>query len=152
MITNWDLRTAAKTLDIDLVPFWGEPDEARGMSMGRKMAIRPGEPHPVFIALHEMAHIVLGHTAYLERFGYITDNEMRLHEVEAHAVALTAAEDLNLVDGVEFQRHEERHYLIHFGGHNARAISQYLKTNKVRLADATAEIVAAGLVRDLVAA
>lgn len=145
MITTWDVRTAAKNLGIDIVPFFEDPTYARGVSKDRRMAVRPGEPHPVFISLHEMAHIVLGHTAELERYGYLTDNENARHEVEAHTVALALAQDLKLVNGIEYDEKGEKHYLHHFGDHDDYAIAAYLKSVRAKLAEASLAIYYAGL-------
>lgn len=69
MRTNWDVRKAMAALDIEAVPFDDKFAEmARGYSFKRTLAIRPGERYQVFIALHEMAHVVLGHIHYLETF------------------------------------------------------------------------------------
>lgn len=150
MITTWDVRTAAKNLDITLVPFPDEldPDEVRGASEQRNVSIRPGEPHPIFISLHEFAHVVLGHTKELEQRHYFMPATLvAIGEIEAHTVALALAKDLELIDGIDYDEAEERHYLLHAGDHDDRAIARYIQSVRPKLAEAALKIYWAGTTR-----
>lgn len=156
MVTNWDVRKAAKKLNIELISFAKtglDPNDVRGASLGRQLAIRPGEPHPVFITFHEMAHIVLGHTTpgaqwllHTPSGGYINT------EVDAHWVALALAKRLHLVDGVDFNKDFELEYLFHAGHGHTWVIQRYIAENRSRLMEAVDKIYEAGLVKELVAA
>jgi hypothetical protein len=118
-MTTWDIRRAMKSLDIDMIPFDEKLPaiDCRGYSYDRKVAIRPTDQHPVFVALHEMAHIMLGHTS--PRFGnkitkldvqYANAN-LGIQETLAHTVALTVAQAIGLT---EWDVHRELGYLGHF--------------------------------------
>jgi len=149
MINDWDFRTAARTLNIALVPF-PEDQDCRGVSRARELALRPGEPHPVFVGVHEMAHIVLGHTTLpgvIEaKFSGKSDTRIKQeHEIEAHTVAILVAEKLQLIDGIEWEEEAEIHYVYHNGGHNEAGIADHVLANADKIRSAAQIIVAAGL-------
>ncbi|RAV17492.1 hypothetical protein DQP57_00250 [Mycobacterium colombiense] len=121
----------------------GEP---RGYSIGREVAIDPQERYPEFVAMHEMAHILLGHTmkfpetveemwAALPALAQKVANE-DLHEVEAHSVAIFAAG----MAGVEFDMNQELDYLSYVLMH-CEATDEHGE----RIAKVAGEILEAGL-------
>src|SRR5207244_10193906 len=74
----------------------------QGYARGRTIAISPVAAMPFKTRFHELAHIVLGHTAEAAQ----SDNELTprsMREVEAEAVALVCLEALGL-PGAEFSR------------------------------------------------
>lgn len=92
--TGWTLSRALEVLDVRTEEFNYKKNEgADGYSYARTLSIRP-DPRlwsvPV-IAAHELAHIVLGHTAYVltvENMGLPSKVIPFNHfELEAHAVA-----------------------------------------------------------------
>lgn len=114
---SWDLRRAMDNLQINRIPFDSQhADMCRGYSRERDVAINPETPDPVFVALHEMAHILLGHTlpndADKISFLDVMLKEMRtpLSESEAHSVAMVAATEL----GISFDFERELEFLAHF--------------------------------------
>jgi len=145
--TAWDFRTAAANLDIEICPFFGGEGD-RGISTERKMSLRPGEPHPIFVGAHEMAHIVLGHTTdRVERFLRMVDfdNTNDRQEREAHLVAMIVAENLKLVPGLEWEPEKETAYLAHYCHHSADEVMTFLKKNRSKVFAAAEQIINAGM-------
>lgn len=145
--TAWDFRTAAANLDIEICPFFGGEND-RGISTERKMSLRPGEPHPIFVGAHEMAHIVLGHTTdKVERFLRMVDFEKTnaRQELEAHLVAMTVAEKLKLTPGTEWEPERETAYLAHYADHDADKVMDFMKRNRPKIFAAAAKIINAGM-------
>lgn len=114
-MSNWDVRRAAKTLSIDLIPFdkyasknpqYLNAERVKGYSYGNEVAIRPGEQWPVFTAFHEFAHVVLGHTTQAPRFPQNQNDR----EVEAHVTALILA-TVELEEGTEWDKTHEAEWL-----------------------------------------
>lgn len=115
-MTNWDVRRAAKNLDVTLIPF-DPAQDARGYSLGRELAINPICTEPVFVALHELAHIDLGHT---ENISFARKNPlfylpMEVKEVQVHSIALALAPEVGLRDGIDYDRVDELSYVQAFG-------------------------------------
>ena len=78
---------------------------------GRSVAVRLTWRMPHKTLIHEMAHVLLGHTT--EDPGLLDDHEFTprsIREVEAESVALIVCESLNLV-GAEFCRGYIQHWL-----------------------------------------
>lgn len=101
--SGWKLSRALRRLDVTTEPFdYKNNRGADGYSHGRVLSIRP-EPRlwsPSIIAAHELAHIVLGHTAYV-----ISTHELALpsesipyaqFELEAHLVAKSVGYGMKL--------------------------------------------------------
>ncbi|BCP41464.1 hypothetical protein MINTMi27_15570 [Mycobacterium intracellulare] len=125
MKVKWDVRKAAKNLNIALIPFNMEMDgKAHGYSTpDREMAIHPEAKYPVFVTLHEMGHIALSHI--VSPFGGTSQkftimdviwkqHNMTSHEMEAQLVALEAALLLGLEPGIDLDVSYELAYLEHF--------------------------------------
>ena len=60
---GWDKDQALANLDIEQVPFTDGDGNTQGYATGNKLAMNPVAAHPLPTMLHEMAHIVPGHTA-----------------------------------------------------------------------------------------
>jgi antirestriction protein ArdC len=111
-IPAWDERQACHALMIDREPFTHTDGNVQGYARDKHYAVSPVAYLPHRTMFHEVAHIVLGHTA--EVMG-LTDGDERtpkdLREVEAEAVSLICCQSLGLHGEVE-----SRGYLQHWLG------------------------------------
>lgn len=99
---TWDAGRALTALQIDEVPFDLLDGNCLGFARGRSIAINPVNPLATKTRLHELAHVLLGHTS--EGMEADSDSTPRnLRECEAEAVALVCCAALNL-PGVEHCR------------------------------------------------
>jgi antirestriction protein ArdC len=99
---SWDRVAALASLDVTEIPFDAMNGNVMGFARERSIAINPVNPMPHKTRFHELAHVVLGHTAE----GTLNDDERtprNLRECEAESVALLCCAALNL-PGVEFSR------------------------------------------------
>ncbi len=110
-IPEWEERRACHVLMIDRVPFHHINGNCQGYAEGRSFAVSPVAFLPHRTMFHEMAHVVLGHTA--ESIG-LSDTDERtprdVREVEAEAAALICCQSLGL-PGEEFSRGYLQHWL-----------------------------------------
>lgn len=95
-VPGWNRERALSELGIEVVSFDVTDGNAQGVARGRTVAVSPLAALPHRTLFHEMAHVILGHTA--ER---LADPANR--EVEAEAVALICCESLEL-DGAAYSR------------------------------------------------
>jgi N-terminal domain of anti-restriction factor ArdC len=82
----WDRAKALETLNIEEQPFEMVDGNCQGYSHHRVIAINPLAINPLKTTIHEMAHILCGHTSE----GRVTDSEStprHLREAEAESVA-----------------------------------------------------------------
>jgi antirestriction protein ArdC len=94
-VADWDRERAMATLGVMEIPFTAANGNAMGYATGRQVAISPLNPFPLKTLFHELAHVLLGHTAEADQ----ADTEAiprSLREVEAEAVALLCCEALKL--------------------------------------------------------
>lgn len=98
-VAGWDRCKALYSLMVEEIPFAVMNGNVQGYAKGRQVAINPVGPEPVKTLLHELAHIVLGHTA--EEADSRTANDVR--ELEAEGVALLCGAALEL-PGLEESR------------------------------------------------
>lgn len=102
-LPDWDESRALAALAIERIGFDELDGNIQGFATGRKVAINPVAAMPAKTLFHELAHVVLGHTAE----GNLNDGSERtprsLREVEAECVALLCCESLSL-PGAEFSR------------------------------------------------
>lgn len=92
----WDEATALHALDVKRVAFEHPDGNVQGYSTARTVAINPVAALPHKTLLHELAHIVLGHTTQHDR-------SRSVEELEAESVALLCLEALGL-PGSEYCR------------------------------------------------
>jgi hypothetical protein len=90
-IPLWDKTRALSALGIEEIPFEGVINgNVWGFARGKQIAISPLSPLPVRTLLHEIAHVVLGHTVeHEQQDGDATPRSIR--EVEAEGAALLCA-------------------------------------------------------------
>jgi hypothetical protein len=94
-IPTRDADQALATLDIAEIPFEMLDGNCLGCARDRSIAINPVNPMPHKTRFHELAHVLLGHTAEgVQADGEITPRN--LSECEAEAVALLCCAALEL--------------------------------------------------------
>lgn len=99
---SWDRERALDVLNITEIPFDAMNGNVMGFARERSIAINAVNPMPHKTRFHELAHILLGHTAE----GMLNDDERtprNLRECEAESVALLCCAALKL-PGAEFSR------------------------------------------------
>lgn len=108
-IPGFDIDTALCALNITRTPFDELNGNIQGFALGREIAVNPvaGLPHKTTI--HEIAHVVLGHTT-LEKLVDSEKTARHIREVEAESVALICCETLGL-EGADFCRGYIQHWL-----------------------------------------
>ena len=93
----WSEALALKNLLIERIPFDRLDGNVQGFARNRSVAISPIAFLPARTLLHEVAHVLLGHTTEGQS---LTDNDERtprdVREVEAECVALLCCASLNL--------------------------------------------------------
>jgi len=99
---EWNAETALANLSITRIPFAHLNGNCQGYARQREIAINPVAQLPMKTLLHEVGHVVLGHTTEKEHTD--DDNTPRsLQEVEAESVALVCVEALQF-PGAEYCR------------------------------------------------
>ena len=104
VLPEWDQTRALQVLDITEEPFALTDGNCQGYARQRSIAVSPVAELPHKTRFHELAHVILGHTA--ETANGLADSELTprsLREVEAEAVALVCLEALGL-PGAEHSR------------------------------------------------
>lgn len=107
-LPNWDVDKALTALEIVKVNFAYIDGNCQGYASGRDVAVSPLATFPFKTMLHELAHVVLGHTVELEMTD-VDDTPRDIREVEAEAVAYLLSDLLNL-NG----KAESRGYIQHW--------------------------------------
>ena len=98
-IPDWDAARALEALRVEEISFTHTNGNCLGFARDRAIAINPINPLPHKTRFHELAHVLLGHTAQgLQADGDVTPRNLR--ECEAEAVSLLCCAALEL-PGVE---------------------------------------------------
>jgi antirestriction protein ArdC len=108
-IPGFEMDTALRTLNITRTPFDEMNGNIQGFANGREIAVSPLAAFPHKTTFHELAHVVLGHTASEK----LVDGEKtarHIREAEAESVALICCETLGL-EGADFCRGYIQHWL-----------------------------------------
>ena len=101
-IPGWEASRALAALDVVEIPFDAIDGNVMGYAKARSIAVSPVNPLPHKTRFHELAHVLLGHTA--ETLQADSDETPRsLKEAEAESVALLCCECLGL-PGAEYCR------------------------------------------------
>jgi hypothetical protein len=108
----WHEDLALATLDIQRIPFKHMNGNVQGYARERAVAVSPIAHLPHRTLLHEVAHVILGHTAAQSAFEDDDQTPRTVREVEAEAVALICSESLGL-HGAEYSRGYLQHWLGH---------------------------------------
>ncbi len=94
-VPTWDAERALTALAVDEVPFEHTNGNTMGYARERSIAINPLNPLPHKTRFHELAHVLLDHTATGQQSdGEVTPRNLR--ECEAEAVALLCCAALQL--------------------------------------------------------
>ncbi len=94
-LPTWDRTQALSALHVTEVPFDTLDGNVMGFARDRSIAVSPLNPMPFKTTFHELAHVLLGHTAEGEQAdGEITPRNLRECEAEAVALLCLAALDL----------------------------------------------------------
>ena len=139
MIPEWDADRALTALNIERIPFDHTDGNVQGFARERRIAINPLAQLPAKTLLHELGHVILGHTTGAE-FADADTTPRSLREVEAESVALLCCESLGL-EGAEFCRGYIQNWLRRGNGFDAEAIPEKSAQKIFRAAD---QIIRAG--------
>jgi hypothetical protein len=109
-LPGWDADTALSNLKIERVPFTMIDGNVQGFAKHRTVSINPVAQQPESTLFHELAHIVLGHTAEGSLNSDSTDRTPRdIRELEAECTAMICCEALGLPGAAE-----SRGYIQHW--------------------------------------
>ena len=98
-IPTWDAARALEALSVREIPFDHTDGNCLGFARERSIAISSVSPLPHKTRFHELAHVLLGHTAEgLQADGELTPRNLRECEAEAVALLCCAALELPGVD------------------------------------------------------
>jgi len=113
-LPGWDAGEALKALRIERTPFTMLDGNVQGYAKNRTVAINPVADQPESTLFHEVAHIILGHTAEGSLNSDSSDRTPRdIRELEAECVALLCCESLGLPGAAQ-----SRGYIQHWNtGH-----------------------------------
>lgn len=110
-LPTWSETRALDAMGIERVAFHHTDGNAQGYATGRQVAVSPIAFMPARTLLHELAHVVLGHTDERQRMDDDDSSTPRdLREVEAECVALLCCAALDL-GGEAFSRGYIQHWL-----------------------------------------
>jgi hypothetical protein len=130
---DWDAKRALAALDIEIIPFDSTDGNCQGFARKRSIAINPVAQLPHKTLFHELAHVVIGHTAEAD-FADTEKTPRNLREVEAEAVALLCCESLEL-EGADYCRGYLQNWLYQAVGFDANAIPEKSAQKIFRAAD-----------------
>jgi antirestriction protein ArdC len=133
VIPDWDAKRALAALVIDQIPFDSTDGNCQGFARKRQIAINPVAQLPHKTLFHELAHVVIGHTAEAD-FADTEKTPRTLREVEAEAVALLCCESLEL-EGADYCRGYLQNWLYQGIGYDAGAIPERSAQKIFRAAD-----------------
>jgi antirestriction protein ArdC len=108
-IPGFDLESALHSLDITRTPFDEINGNVQGFARQREIAVSPIAALPLKTTLHEIAHVILGHTTS-QKLVDLEHIDRHIREVEAETVALICCESLGL-PGAEAARGYIQHWL-----------------------------------------
>jgi len=101
-LPGWNADTALSALNIQRTPFTMMDGNVQGYAKQRNVSINPLAEQPESTLFHELAHIVLGHTAEGSLNSDSTDRTPRdIRELEAECTAMICCEALALPGAAE---------------------------------------------------
>jgi hypothetical protein len=121
---EWNKDEALKVLDIEEVKFSHSDGNTQGYSVNRTFALNPVAVSPFKTMIHELAHIVLGHTDKESLAEYQTHRGIK--EFQAEAVALLVSRELE-VEG--FDESASRAYIQNWLGIDRGSVPDQLTWN-----------------------
>lgn len=111
-LPDWNKEQALSVLGVEQVAFRDGDGNTQGYSIDKRFAINPVAAWPAKTMMHELAHIVLGHTTAEGVQKYQTHSHRGIAEFQAEATALLVCREL----GVEFDESGSRAYIQHWLG------------------------------------
>ena len=113
-LPGWDAAKALPALAIERVPFTMMDGNCQGYAKHRTVAINPVADQPESTLFHELAHVVLGHTAEGTLNSDSADRTPKdIRELEAECVALLCCESLGLPGAAESRGYIQAWYKGH---------------------------------------
>jgi antirestriction protein ArdC len=110
-LPTWSEANALSALNIKSVPFDHPNGNCQGFAIRQSVAVSPIAALPHKTLFHELAHMVLGHTAEIsEQFDDHEFTPRNIREVEAECAALICCESLGL-SGSDCCRGYVQHWL-----------------------------------------
>jgi hypothetical protein len=109
-LPDWNEARALSVLSIERIAFQHANGNCQGDAEARKVSVSPIAYAPYRTLFHELAHVLLGHTAELGRQDDTDLTPRNLREVEAEGVALICSESLNFGTS-EYSRGYLQHWL-----------------------------------------
>jgi hypothetical protein len=100
-VPDFDLDQVLKTFNIERISFNHTDGNVQGYAQGRKIAINPLAQLPFKTAIHEIAHIIHGHTDVTVHDTYTLPRDIQ--ELEAEGTAYLVIASLGL-EGAEYCR------------------------------------------------
>jgi hypothetical protein len=95
-LPDWNEARALSSLGIERIQFDHPDGNCQGYALERKVSVSPIAFAPHRTLFHEIAHVLLGHTAELGRQDDTDRTPRNLREVEAESVTLICTESLKL--------------------------------------------------------
>jgi hypothetical protein len=95
-LPGWDTQTALDKLSVRQVPFESTNGNVQGYSQGVEIAINPVAVHPEKTLMHELGHVVLGHTLPHAFDDYQAHRGMK--EFQAEATSYLVLNELGRLD------------------------------------------------------
>lgn len=95
-LPQWDMEAAFQKLHVRQVPFDELNGNIFGFSQGREIAISHLSPNRVKTLMHELGHVVLGHTAPDQHAEYVAHRGIK--EFQAEATAYLTMHELGQLD------------------------------------------------------
>lgn len=112
---NWDTVRAVGALGLRMVQFDELNGNVMGFSYDNNIAINPVAPYPVKTLVHEMGHIVLGHTSQENIHEYKTHRGIK--EFQAETTAYLVLHDVGATEYMD--KGESRAYIQNWLGGEA---------------------------------
>jgi antirestriction protein ArdC len=109
-LPEWNEARALSSLGIERIAFVHPDGNCQGYAQERKVSVSPIAFAPHRTLFHELAHVLLGHTAELGKMDDTDITPRNLREVEAEGVALICTESLGLGTS-EYSRGYLQHWL-----------------------------------------
>ena len=109
-VGNFSFEKALTKLKIKKVKFEHINGNVQGYACKRKVAVNPLAALPEKTLLHEVAHVMLGHTGGSDTFSDAEKLEKSLKEIEAESVALLCLSTLGLAEA-EYSRGYIQHWM-----------------------------------------
>lgn len=109
-LPQWDVEAALRELRITQVPFDELNGNIQGFSHGREIAVSPLSPNRAKTLMHELGHVVLGHTMPKYHAEYATHQGIK--EFQAEATAYLTMYELGQLDEETASR--SRAYVQHW--------------------------------------